>query len=70
MADDREKSAGLESWLIATKWMPPRHHVSIIERARLITALDAGGQHNLCLITAPAGFGKTTLLSQWRQRLL
>ncbi|HEC00584.1 MAG TPA: hypothetical protein ENI91_02710 [Sphingomonadales bacterium] len=70
MADDREKSAGLESWVIATKWMPPRHHVSIIERARLITALDAGGQHNLCLITAPAGFGKTTLLSQWRQRLL
>lgn len=70
MADDTAKTGDMGSWLISTKWMPPRHHVSIIDRSRLINMLDAGGQHNLCLITAPAGYGKTTLLSQWRQRLL
>ena len=70
MVDDTEKTGDVGSWLISTKWMPPRHHVSIIDRSRLINVLDAGGQHNLCLITAPAGYGKTTLLSQWRQRLL
>nr|WP_243749369.1 LuxR C-terminal-related transcriptional regulator [Pseudoteredinibacter isoporae] len=50
--------------------MPPRHHVSTIERPHLINALNQGFQQKLCLVTAPAGFGKTTLLSQWRQQLL
>lgn len=70
MDDDSEKISDFGNWLISTKWMPPRHHVSVINRSRLINTLDAGVKLNLSLITAPAGFGKTTLLSQWRQKLL
>lgn len=60
----------IAKWLISAKWMPPRHHVSLIVRPRLIEALNQGFKQKLCLLTAPAGFGKTTLLSQWRQQLL
>ncbi|GAA6153799.1 LuxR C-terminal-related transcriptional regulator [Pseudoteredinibacter isoporae] len=44
--------------------------MSTIDRPHLINALNKGFQQKLCLVTAPAGFGKTTLLSQWRQQLL
>ena len=60
----------LASWLISSKWMPPRHHVSTINRPSLIHSLNQGFKQKLCLVTAPAGFGKTTLLSQWREQLL
>ncbi len=70
MTDNGDRLGEVRNWLITTKWMPPRHHVSVISRSRLINALDAGVRHNLCVVMAPAGFGKTTLLSQWRQRLL
>ncbi len=70
MGENNETVSNVGNWLIPTKWMPPRHHVSVISRSRLINALDSGIAQNLCVITAPAGFGKTTLLSQWRQRLL
>lgn len=68
MVDDEQTE--ISTWLIAAKWMPPRHHVSLIERPRLLEVLNQGLEQKLCLLTAPAGFGKTTLLSQWRQQLL
>jgi len=36
-----------------------------VSRPRLIERLNAGLQRKLTLISAPAGFGKTTLLSEW-----
>jgi LuxR family transcriptional regulator, maltose regulon positive regulatory protein len=33
----------------------------------LVTQLDAGSARKLTLIEAPAGYGKTTLLNQWRR---
>ncbi|HSJ58833.1 MAG TPA: LuxR C-terminal-related transcriptional regulator [Anaerolineae bacterium] len=42
---------------------PPR---TAVDRARLVRALDrAVSQARLILISAPAGYGKTTLVSQW-----
>jgi LuxR family transcriptional regulator, maltose regulon positive regulatory protein len=51
--------------ILATKLYipPPRPHV--VPRPRLIERLNAGLRHRLTLISAPAGFGKTTLLSEW-----
>src|SRR5690349_3407697 len=51
--------------LLATKlYCPPPQSNSVL-RQRLIAQLNGGLQCNLTLIAAPAGFGKTTLLSQW-----
>jgi ATP/maltotriose-dependent transcriptional regulator MalT len=51
--------------ILATKLYipPPRPHV--IRRPRLIARLNAGLHRKLTLISAPAGFGKTTLVSEW-----
>jgi len=51
--------------ILATKLYvpPPRPHV--VPRPRLIERLDGGLHHKLTLIAAPAGFGKTTLVSAW-----
>src|SRR3989454_2652724 len=51
--------------ILATKlYIPPlRPHVVI--RPRLIERLNEGLHHKLILISAPAGFGKTTLVSAW-----
>ena len=43
----------------------PRLPTSLIERAHLYALLDAGFVRKLTLISAPAGFGKTTLVRSW-----
>ena len=51
-------------WLTQTKFQPPRLRDDLIIRQRLLDALEATVQtHRLTLISAPAGYGKTTLLS-------
>jgi LuxR family transcriptional regulator, maltose regulon positive regulatory protein len=40
-----------------------------IERQRLVSLLQQNAHAKLVLVRAPAGFGKTTLLSQWHQHL-
>jgi LuxR family maltose regulon positive regulatory protein len=51
---------------LATKiQIPPQTH-RVVRRARLLDALEQGiPDHKLILISAPAGYGKTTLLAQW-----
>jgi LuxR family maltose regulon positive regulatory protein len=51
--------------LLLPKLRPPRLHSSLIPRERLLTRLDAGLEHQLTLLSAPAGFGKTTLVCAW-----
>src|SRR5262249_48819653 len=56
---------GMSTTLLATKLYipPPRPH--LVSRPRLIERLNEGLHHKLTLISAPAGFGKTTLISEW-----
>ena len=56
--------------LIATKLVPPRSTGTVLERSRLLDKLRLLEDRRLALVCGPAGFGKTTLLGQWRQRLL
>jgi ATP/maltotriose-dependent transcriptional regulator MalT len=56
-------SPGFE--LLWTKLSPPVPRAELVSRASLQALLQAGLQGKLCLLSAPAGFGKTTLLTQW-----
>jgi LuxR family maltose regulon positive regulatory protein len=51
--------------LLQTKLYIPSVRPGLITRPRLIARLNAGLNRKLALISAPAGFGKTTLLSEW-----
>jgi LuxR family maltose regulon positive regulatory protein len=51
--------------LLETKLHAPRHRVGSIGRPRLLERLQLAAQSRLTLVSAPAGFGKTTLLTQW-----
>src|SRR6266566_2787047 len=55
--------------LIQTKLYRPRKRSDLISRARLLERLHAGLSGNITLISAPAGFGKTTLIAQWIQSI-
>ena len=51
--------------ILATKLYIPRLRPNVVIRLRLLDRLNEGLHSNLTLISAPAGFGKTTLVSQW-----
>jgi LuxR family maltose regulon positive regulatory protein len=50
--------------LLETKFHVPRRRRSLVTRSRLIERL-IGADSVLTLVSAPAGFGKTTLLTEW-----
>lgn len=54
-----------ESDILSTKLTPPRLRASIVSREPLLARLDEGLERKLTLLSAPLGFGKTTLLSEW-----
>lgn len=51
--------------LLATKLYTPTPRPGLISRPNLLTHLNEGLNGKLTLISAPVGFGKTTLLSEW-----
>ena len=55
--------------LLQTKLYIPPLRPELVPRPRLIERLNQGRHRKLALISAPAGFGKTTLLSEWVQAM-
>jgi len=53
--------------LLTTRLYTPRVTPQLVPRPRLIEQLQAGLHRKLTLISAPAGFGKTTLVAEWVQ---
>src|SRR5215218_3332725 len=51
--------------LLETKLHVPRRRPGLVARPRLIDRLSRGAQSALTLVSAPAGFGKTSLLADW-----
>jgi hypothetical protein len=51
--------------LIRSKFLPPAPPPGAVPRPRLLEKLASGRGRALTLVCAPAGYGKTTLLSQW-----
>src|SRR5690348_3708118 len=60
----------LENQLLATKFYVPVASGMLISRPRLSALLDKKLKYPFTLVSAPAGFGKTTLLASWSQSLL
>jgi LuxR family maltose regulon positive regulatory protein len=58
--------------LLTTKLFIPPSRPGLVARVSLLEKLDSGlnARQRLLLISAPAGFGKTTLLSAWLDRLM
>ncbi len=57
--------ATLSGPILATKLHVPRPRPNLVPRPRLASRLSEGLAGRLILIAAPAGFGKTTLVSEW-----
>jgi LuxR family maltose regulon positive regulatory protein len=51
--------------ILATKLFVPPLRPSLILRQRLMEQLNASSQRMFTLVSAPAGYGKTTLISSW-----
>src|SRR3954468_10715007 len=51
--------------LLSTKLHAPRRRRGTIDRHRLIDRLSGADLPRVILVSAPAGFGKSTLLAEW-----
>jgi LuxR family transcriptional regulator, maltose regulon positive regulatory protein len=51
--------------LLSTKLFLPPPRPQVVVRSRLLERLNEGLRRRLTLVSAPAGFGKTTLLGEW-----
>ncbi|MEC0241118.1 LuxR C-terminal-related transcriptional regulator [Paenibacillus dokdonensis] len=51
--------------VLKTKITPPPLKEALVERTRLLEWIQSGTRGRISLVCAPAGFGKTTLLTQW-----
>ncbi len=53
--------------LLTTKYYVPPVRANIVQRTRLVQQIETGitSNYKLTLVSAPAGFGKTTLISAW-----
>jgi hypothetical protein len=58
---------GMDTQILTTKLYIPPVRPGLVPRPRLLQRLDEGLRpgHRLTLVSAPAGYGKTTLLSEW-----
>jgi LuxR family transcriptional regulator, maltose regulon positive regulatory protein len=64
-AEPNAYKLALTESLLAAKLSIPPVRPSLIQRLHLHEQLQKGMMHSLTLVSAPAGYGKTTLLSQW-----
>ncbi len=65
--ETRAGGAAVTQALVTTKLRAPRTRPNLVERPRLREILAAGEGRALTLVSAPAGFGKTTLLAEWSE---
>ena len=67
--DGRSQHAGRSAFdLVASKLRRPLIRPGTVRRPSLIERLARGDARPLVSVVAPAGYGKTTLLSQWAER--
>ena len=66
VAGESQERADLDTWSVsAMSLRPPMVRKTWIDRPRLLQRLDEMADSQVLLVVAPAGYGKTTLVSQW-----
>gem|GEM_PF-56060 len=65
----RPETGWVSSPILTTKLYIPPTRPELVSRSRLIERLNEGLHRKLTLVSAPAGFGKTTLVSDWLRQL-
>jgi len=63
--EKQEQSLPAPEPILATKLYIPPSRSKMVLRSRLIERMNIGQSGKLTLISAPPGFGKTTLVSEW-----
>ena len=63
-----DTTEALPTGLLPTKLFIPVLEPGLVERSRILDLLDSGEGAGLVLVSAPAGSGKTTLVSNWIHR--
>ncbi len=63
-----QRARGPVSDLVASKLRPPLTRPGTVRHSSLIQRLARGDSRPIVSVVAPAGYGKTTLLSQWAER--
>jgi LuxR family maltose regulon positive regulatory protein len=58
----------MQTTLLTTKLFVPPMRVELVARPRLTEILSKAFGRGLTLISAPAGYGKTTLVSSWLRK--
>ncbi|RJG15364.1 LuxR C-terminal-related transcriptional regulator [Massilia cavernae] len=70
MSETPDLAAAAEAnWIWIGKVAPPSSEVDAVPRTALLERLAQQAAKPLVMLEAPPGFGKTTLLTQWRDRL-
>ena len=54
-----------ENLILQTKLIMPSPSADLVSRPRLVHLIEKGIQQKLVFVTAPSGFGKSTLLIEW-----
>src|ERR687895_1131016 len=63
-----EEAKLMDRQILRAKLYVPRGRPDAVPRPRLYEQLDEGARRELTVVSAPAGFGKTTLLADWSRR--
>ena len=67
-ADRSQRAARPVFDLVASKLLRPLIRPGTVRRSLLIERVARGDPRPIVSVVAPAGYGKTTLLSQWAER--
>ena len=59
-----------DAWARNQRLAPPRQLVRLCERLPLLRLLNTARAGRVCLLIGPPGYGKTTVLAQWRHQLM
>ena len=65
MGDKLAGSKLMTTTILKTKLFVPKPRSGLVRRTRLVDKMDEGLDRVLVLVSAPAGFGKSTMLSEW-----